>query len=102
MKSLTLAGNNWKERIEITLSDEDKALLAAQSGETLAARSALLERLREESVHDADPEDVVAAQAIYDQHKIDGADLIAVDIDLPSGTGIINCRVSGEHKQIRF
>jgi hypothetical protein len=50
----------------------------------------------------ADPEDAVAAQALYDQHKIEGADLIAVDISLPSGSGIINCRVNGEHQQIRF
>jgi hypothetical protein len=50
----------------------------------------------------ADPEDAAAAQALYDQHKIEGADLISADILLPEGTGIINCRLNGEHKQIRF
>jgi DNA-binding response OmpR family regulator len=50
----------------------------------------------------ANPEDAATAQALYDQHKIEGADLIAVDIMLPSGSGIINCRVNGDHKQIRF
>lgn len=46
--------------------------------------------------------DAATAQAIYDQHKIEGATLISCDITLPAGTGIINCRVDGEHKQIRF
>ena len=55
-----------------------------------------------ESLIDAEREDAAAAQAIYDQHKIEGADLIAADITLPEGTGIINCRLNGEHKQIRF
>jgi hypothetical protein len=50
----------------------------------------------------ADPEDAAAAQALYDQRKIEGADLISADILLPEGTGIINCRLNGEHKQIRF
>ena len=50
----------------------------------------------------ADPEDAAAAQALYDQHKIEGADLISADILLPEGTGIINCRLNGEHQQIRF
>ena len=48
------------------------------------------------------PEEAATAQALYDQHKIEGADLIAADITLPEGTGIINCRLNGEHKQIRF
>jgi hypothetical protein len=57
---------------------------------------------RVESLIAADTEDAAAAQALYDQHKIEGADLIAADITLPEGTGIINCRLNGEHKQIRF
>jgi hypothetical protein len=47
-------------------------------------------------------QDAVQAQALYDQHKIEGADLLAVNITLPLNTGIINCRINGEHKQIRF
>lgn len=59
-------------------------------------------KLREQSFVDALPEDALVAQAIYDQHKIEGAKLITADISLPSGKGIINCRLNDEHIQIRF
>jgi hypothetical protein len=50
----------------------------------------------------ASTEDSATAQTIYDQHKLENASLIGVDINLPSGKGIINCRLNGDHKQIRF
>jgi hypothetical protein len=50
----------------------------------------------------ADAADVAIAQPIYEKHRIEGSYLIACDIRLPEGSGIINCRVDGEHKQIRF
>lgn len=54
------------------------------------------------SIIAATPEDAAAAQAVYDQHCVEGANLISADITLPEGIGIINCRLNGEHKQIRF
>jgi hypothetical protein len=50
----------------------------------------------------ASEQDAAQAQALYEQHRIEGADLIDVNINLPLNTGIINCRIDGEHKQIRF
>ena len=50
----------------------------------------------------ASEQDAAQAQALYEQHRIEGADLIAVNINLTLNTGIINCRINGEHKQIRF
>ena len=84
------------------LSDEETTLLLDPREDKHEDRKALLERIAAESLIAAAPEDAAAAQALYDAHKIEGASLIAVDLSLPEGTGIINCRVGDEHKQIRF
>lgn len=52
----------------------------------------------------ADATDAEAAQAIYDEKKTEGNNLISATVFLPSGNGIINCRQPEtlEHCQIRF
>lgn len=100
MKNLTLINNEWKERVTPQLTEQEKALLRGPGQNE--AKKTLMERIRSESLIPAEPAEAEAAQAIYDQHKIEGSDLIAADITLPEGTGIINCRVGGEHEQIRF
>jgi CheY-like chemotaxis protein len=102
MRNLSLTNNEWKQRAVVELSEAEQTLILDLSEDKLAEREVLSERIRNESLIDAESEDAAAAQAIYDQHKIEGADLIAADILLPEGTGIINCRLNGEHKQIRF
>ena len=102
MKNITLINNEWKQRITPQLTESEKAMLTQFEGEPSEARKALIERIRNESFTAATPKDAAAAQALYDQYKIEGADIIAADITLPEGTGIINCRLNGEHKQIRF
>jgi hypothetical protein len=102
MKNLTLVNNEWKQRIVVELSVQEQALLFDLDESKREEQQILADRIASESMVTASPEDAIAAQALYDQYKIEGADLIAVDISLPSGSGIINCRVNGEHKQIRF
>ena len=76
MKTLCLIGNVWKERIANTPRNIALAL--------------------------ASPEDSDTANAIYSQHMIPNAEIISVEVFLPSQTGLINCRINGEHKQVRF
>jgi hypothetical protein len=102
MRNLTLIGNEWKQRVAVALSDEERALMLNQGADRREERRALAERIAAESHIAATPEDAAAAQANYDAHKLEGASLIAADIVLPSGTGVINCRLNGEHQQIRF
>ena len=102
MRNLSLLNNEWKERVVVTLGEAEQSLLLELSEDKHEERKALAERIHSESLLAATAEDAAAAQALYDQHKIEGADLIAADITLPEGTGIINCRLNGEHKQIRF
>ena len=52
----------------------------------------------------ADAADAEAAQAIFDEKKMEGHNLISATVFLPSGNGIINCREPDnlDHCQIRF
>ena len=102
MKNLTLINNSWKQQVGIQLADAEKFLLINRNKDNQEQRELLIERVRDQSLIDADSEDASAAQALYDSHKIQNATLIAADISLPDGRGIINCRIDGEHKQIRF
>jgi hypothetical protein len=102
MNNFTLIGNAWRQKAAVALSEDDRSLLLNRSEDKRDERKALAERIATESHIAAAPEDAAAAQALYDAHKIEGADLVAADISLPGGTGIINCRLNGEHQQIRF
>jgi hypothetical protein len=102
MKNVTLKNNTWKERVRPQLNNEEKSLLADRSESKKDEREALIVRLRDQFFADLSEEESGVAQSIYEQNKIDGATLISVDILLPDGSGIINCRVDKEHKQIRF
>lgn len=102
MKHITLINNQWLERKKINLSQEERELLQNTDEDKREEKNILLNRIKEESFVKATPEDTATAQAIYNQHKIDGSNLISADIVLPGGTGIINCRVAEDHKQIRF
>jgi hypothetical protein len=102
MKNLTLLNNQWKQKVAVELNEEEKALLRNFSEDKRLDRKSLSERVIAESLVTADSEDAGVAQALYDQNKIEGAELISVEVLLPSEIGIINCRLNGEHKQIRF
>lgn len=103
MQTLSLINNQWKKRVPLILTDAERTLLKAiNNPENKAQKKALSESIESRSYVDASVEEAAQAQGIYDSNKIPDAQLIAVDIILPEGTGIINCRLNGEHKQIRF
>ena len=103
MENLTLTNTIWNQRIAPTLTVEEKALReAAPTEENREAKRTLNESVQARSLLAVTTEEATQAQAIYDANKLEGAVLIAADISLPDGHGIINCRVGGEHKQVRF
>jgi len=102
MKNLTLLNNQWKQKVAIELNEEEKTLLQNFNEDKRLDRKSLSERVIAESFTSADAEDASVAQDLYDQHNIEGAEFISVDVLLPNKIGIINCRLNGEHKQIRF
>lgn len=102
MKNLSLVDNNWIERVNPNITSEERTILEDKTMPPSDAKKALMESIKSRSSKPAESSDASAAQALYDQHKLANATLIAVDITLPNGHGIINCRVDNEHKQIRF
>lgn len=99
----------WKEIVKIELTSEEKALMLSMNEEDEVAKKTLIDRVKSERELELDVETSAIAQAIYEANKpilksTDTYQLIAVDIQLEGevATGIINCRVNEEHKQIRF
>ena len=101
-KQLTLINSEWKQILDPNVTPEEQAVLENSSPENLEAIEELVASIRARSITDPSPEDAVAAQTIYSQHKIEGAEFIDCHLTLPDGYGLINCRVGDEHKQIRF
>ena len=99
----------WKEIVKVELTSEEKTLMFSTNEEDKVAKKALIDRVKSERELELDVETSAIAQAIYESKKptlkeTDTYQLIAVDMQLEGevGTGIINCRVNEEHKQIRF
>ena len=101
-KQLTLINSEWKQMLDPNVTPEEQAVLENTSPENFETIEELVASIRARSITNASPEDSAAAQTIYDQHKIDGAEFIDCHLTLPDGYGLINCRVENEHKQIRF
>lgn len=101
MKTLSLIDGAWMERSRPEPTPEERAALDSPAT-TAAARRAVTAAVVGRSRKPASPEDEAAAVSLYNGHFPVGATPIGADIFLPAGTGIINCRVRGEHRQIRF
>jgi len=70
-------------------------------------RAALVAAIREQTIITVDAETEAALEALYDLHCPDVPEggtyqLIAMDVVGGKMSGILNCRVNGEHVQVRF
>ena len=99
----------WIELIQVTLTEEQQALITSIDSADDEAREALFLQIKADREVALISEDVVIAEATYLANKPalaegDTYQLIAVDMTLDEGVtqGILNCRVNGEHKQVRF
>lgn len=101
-KQLTLINSEWKQMLDPNVTPEEQAVLENTSPENLETIEELVASIRARSITDASAEDSAAAQTIYSQHEIEGAEFIDCHITLPDSYGLINCRIGNEHKQIRF
>jgi hypothetical protein len=102
---------SWIELLKVELTEEEKAVMSSTSMEAADAEArrtlmAEIKAKREGSVASAK---VAELQAFYESKKPEVPEgqtyqLIAMDIsEGDSGfTGILNCRVNGEHVQVRF
>jgi hypothetical protein len=101
MKNLTLINNEWKERVNPNITTQEQAIIN-NPNISIEDRKITMEAIQARTFVNSNANDQAQAQTIYDANKITEAELISVDVSLPSGCGIINCRVGNEHKQIRF
>jgi hypothetical protein len=99
----------WVELIQVPLTEEQQTLLRSTDSAYKAAKASLLLQIKSEREVSLTSEDVVIAEATYLANKpvlgeSDAYQLISIDMTLDNGVtqGILNCRVNGEHKQIRF
>lgn len=102
----------WNEVILISLTDEQKTLLASTASTDQDAKETLLKQItsnRLENVTDAAT--IAAASAAYTKLKpaLSASDiyqLIACDVSLDDNlvvqNSILNCRVNGQHIQLRL
>jgi hypothetical protein len=102
----TTDGITWKQINNISLTKEQIDILKDAESE---AASALRAELNANRYTVLSAEESTVAQAKYDELKpevkeTDQYQLIAVNmmLDGDATSGIINCRVNGDHKQIRF
>jgi hypothetical protein len=104
----TTDGITWKQINNITVTEEQSVILKDAESE---AANALRAQLNANRYTVLSAEESTVAKAKYDELKptteeTDQYQLIAVNMmlgdDGVATSGIINCRVNGDHKQIRF
>jgi hypothetical protein len=98
----------WVELLQVTLTEEQKALLTSTNEEDNEAKLALVNTLKAQREAAVDANKAQELISFYNTVKpeleeTDVYQLISVDLtEANPFTGILNCRVNGEHKQIRF
>lgn len=109
MKNIqSIIEGTWYELVNVELTEAEKTLLASKDPSDLQAQQSLKQDISNRSKKSLSASETQTAQSIYDQHKPaleteDTYQLISVDMVLgEDNNGIINCRINGEHKQIRF
>jgi len=101
---------SWVELQKVELTEEQKTLLKSTDEKDKEARKDLMTTIKEQREKKATKADIDKVQPVYDKYKpelkeTDKYQLIgcnATIADNGSIRGIINCRVNGDHKQIRF
>lgn len=101
---------SWIELLKVELTDEQKALLMSTDEADRDAQQELREQIKADKEGEVDEAKVTELTTFYQDIKPelkeeDTYQLISADIsEKQEGafTGIVNYRVNGEHKQIRF
>lgn len=106
--------NIWKKNnnVFLELTDSQKELLNSNNVDDEPAKKALIKDLQDKRFTVIeDPAVASKLDTIYAAQKpalndTDNYELIDIHITLddknPNGTGLLNCRVNSDHKQIRF
>lgn len=110
MKNLqSTTEGTWLELVSVELTEVEKTLLMSKEESDKEAKEKLVEKIKSEIEKPASKEDTELVQKLYESikptlEKDQTYQLIAMNASIKEGhiSGILNCRVNGEHKQIRF
>lgn len=106
MKNLqSTTEGTWIELKQVQLTEEQKTLLNSNDEANTEAVTALLAEIKSLREVVAQEEDSALAQVKYEEVKptLKETDIYQlISFDITDNNGILNCRVNGEHKQIRF
>lgn len=110
MKKLQLKQQGtWKEIVPVQLTEKERTLMESEKQEDMKAQKELMQEIRSKRENTPSESDIQLAQEKYDEIKPEIEEgqeyqLIAMDCILNDGQlkGILNCRVDGEHIQVRF
>lgn len=102
----SIVEGTWIELKQVQLTEEQQTLLMSKEESDKDAQLALFEEIKSQREGEVDADKSSELTSFYNGKKpelkeTDVYQLIAADIS-DSFNGIINCRVNGEHKQIRF
>jgi hypothetical protein len=99
----------WTQHVKVELTEAQKTLMKSTADSDKEAKRALMAEIKPQSQKSAETADAAKAQAKYVEVKpalaeTDTYQLIAMDVSINGDrvNGILNCRVNGDHKQIRF
>lgn len=95
----------WIEIKQVKLTDEQKTLLMSRDKKDVEDKKTLVAELKTLREVAAKAADVKLAKAKYNEVKptLEAEDVYHfISIDINDNSGILNCRINGEHKQIRF
>jgi hypothetical protein len=101
--------NTWIELKTVKLTEEQTTLLMSKEESDKEAKVKLLEKIKTEREKPASKEDTELVQKLYEgiKPKLEEGqtyELISMNVSFGEKriSGILNCRVNTEHKQIRF
>jgi regulatory protein YycI of two-component signal transduction system YycFG len=99
----------WIELLPVQLTEEQKTLMMSTKEEDKEAKKALQETIKSQREGSVPTKKKNELKAFYNSVKSelkedDTYQLISIDLSEKEDkfAGILNCRVNGEHKQIRF
>jgi hypothetical protein len=108
MKSIqSTVENIWVEKISIELTDAQLEVITSETSSN-EDKQVVCDIIRNGSEQPLSKSETLKVQAIYESNKpvikeTDVYEFISCDMYVgETSTGIINCRVNGEHKQVRF
>ena len=96
----------WIELVQITITEEEKILLNSTNESDQEAKQQLIDKIKSDSKKLVSSEKLSELVSLYNSVKPklkegDVYQLISIDVN-EKNTGILNCRVNGEHIQVRF